>query len=94
MDKPKKRILVDWGILMRRLKKFLIGTIIFFVVFTIVGFFVLPPIVKSILTKKLSENLHRRGNHQPDQDQSLYPFRNGERLSGEGSGKLRNIRII
>ena len=28
-------------------------------VFTIVGFFVLPPIVKSILTKKLSENLHR-----------------------------------
>jgi hypothetical protein len=45
---------------MRRLKKFLIGTIIFFVVFTIVGFFVLPPIVKSILTKKLSENLHRQ----------------------------------
>ncbi len=45
---------------MRRLKKFLIGTIIFFVVFTIVGFFVLPPIVKSILIKKLSENLHRQ----------------------------------
>jgi uncharacterized protein involved in outer membrane biogenesis len=60
MDKPKKRILVDWGILMRRLKKFFIGTIIFFVFFTIVGFFVLPPIVKSILTKKLSENLHRQ----------------------------------
>jgi uncharacterized protein involved in outer membrane biogenesis len=45
---------------MRRLKKLLIGTVIFFVVFTIVGFFVLPPIVKSILTKKLSENLHRQ----------------------------------
>jgi len=44
---------------MRRLKKILIGVAIFFVVFTIVGFFVLPPIFKSILTKKLSENLHR-----------------------------------
>ena len=44
---------------MRRLKKLLIGAIIFFVVFTIVGFFVLPPIFKSVLIKKLSENLHR-----------------------------------
>ena len=39
--------------------KILIGLIIFFVVFTLVGFFALPPILKSILTKKLSENLHR-----------------------------------
>ena len=44
---------------MRRLKKLLIGAIIFFVVFTVVGFFVLPPIFKSVLVKKLSENLHR-----------------------------------
>jgi uncharacterized protein involved in outer membrane biogenesis len=44
---------------MRRLKKLLIGVVIFFVVFTGVGFFVLPPIAKSILTKKLSESLHR-----------------------------------
>jgi len=42
-----------------RLMKILIGLIIFFVVFTLVGFFALPPILKSILTKKLSENLHR-----------------------------------
>jgi uncharacterized protein involved in outer membrane biogenesis len=42
-----------------RAKKILIGVILFFVVFTLVGFFVLPPIVKSILTKQLSENLHR-----------------------------------
>ncbi len=42
-----------------RLKKIFIGIIIFFAVFTLVGFFVLPPILKSILTKKLSENLHR-----------------------------------
>lgn len=44
---------------MRRLKKFLIGAAIFFVVFTLVGFFILPPIAKSILVKKLSETLHR-----------------------------------
>jgi hypothetical protein len=42
-----------------RLKKIFIGLIIFFAVFTLVGFFVLPPILKSILTKQLSENLHR-----------------------------------
>jgi len=41
------------------LKKIAIGLLIFFAVFTIVGFFVLPPILKSILTQKLSENLHR-----------------------------------
>jgi uncharacterized protein involved in outer membrane biogenesis len=42
-----------------RAKKILIGLVILFAVFTLVGFFVLPPIVKSILTKQLSENLHR-----------------------------------
>ncbi|MBS3907768.1 MAG: DUF748 domain-containing protein [Syntrophaceae bacterium] len=42
-----------------RLKKILVGFVIFFVVFTLVGFFVIPPILKSILIKKLSENLHR-----------------------------------
>jgi len=42
-----------------RWKKILYGLIIFFVVFTIVGFFVLPPILKSILIKQLSQNLHR-----------------------------------
>lgn len=42
-----------------RLKKILIGVAIFFVVFTLVGFFVIPPVLKSILIKKLSENLHR-----------------------------------
>ena len=42
-----------------RLKKIIIVLIIFFAVFTLVGFFVLPPILKSILTKQLSQNLHR-----------------------------------
>ena len=41
------------------LKKIAIGLLIFFAVFTIVGFFVLPPILKSVLAQKLSENLHR-----------------------------------
>ena len=40
-------------------KKVLIGVIIFFAVFTLFGFFGLPPITKSLLTKKLSEALHR-----------------------------------
>ena len=42
-----------------RAKKIVIGLIVLFAVFTLVGFFVLPPIVKSVLTKQLSENLHR-----------------------------------
>ena len=41
------------------LKKIIIGLAIFFVVFTLAGFFVLPPVLKSVLTRKLSENLHR-----------------------------------
>jgi uncharacterized protein involved in outer membrane biogenesis len=42
-----------------RLKKIFFGVMIFFVLFTLVGFFVVPPVLKSILTKKLSETLHR-----------------------------------
>ncbi len=41
------------------LKKIIVGTVIFFVLFTIVGFFVVPPILKAVLIKKLSEKLHR-----------------------------------
>lgn len=41
------------------LKKILLGIVLFFVVFTLVGFFVIPPIVKSVLVKKLSEGLNR-----------------------------------
>ena len=40
-------------------KKTLMGIGIFLVVFSILGFLVAPPILKSILIKKLSENLHR-----------------------------------
>ena len=41
------------------LKKVFVGLVIFFAVFTLFGFFGLPPIVKSLLSKKLSEALHR-----------------------------------
>jgi uncharacterized protein involved in outer membrane biogenesis len=44
---------------MGKLKRILIGVVIFFAVFTIVGFFILPPVLKSMLTKQLSQNLHR-----------------------------------
>jgi hypothetical protein len=41
-------------------KKTFIGGLIFLVVFSLVGFFAVPPILKSLLTKKLSEELHRQ----------------------------------
>jgi hypothetical protein len=44
---------------MRRLKKFIFGMVFLVVVFTIVGFFVIPPVLKSVLTKRLSENFGR-----------------------------------
>jgi flagellar motor protein MotB len=40
-------------------KKVAVATLIFFVVFSITGFLVLPPVLKSLVTKKLSEQLHR-----------------------------------
>lgn len=40
-------------------RKILKRTAIFLVVFAITGFLVLPPIIKSVLLKKLSETLHR-----------------------------------
>lgn len=43
-----------------RMKKVSLWFAAFLVFFTIVGFFILPPIIKSVLTKKLSETLHRQ----------------------------------
>ena len=45
---------------MRRLKKIILWLSGFLVFFTLFGFFILPPVLKSILVKKLSENLHRQ----------------------------------
>ncbi len=42
-----------------RAKKILIGLFAFFAVFTLAGFFAIPPLLKFILVKQLSENLHR-----------------------------------
>ncbi|MCX7634805.1 MAG: DUF748 domain-containing protein, partial [Syntrophales bacterium] len=44
---------------MGRSRKPLIALAVALVLFTIVGFFVLPPLVKSVLTDKLAEALHR-----------------------------------
>ncbi len=41
------------------LKKILLGFILFFSLFTLIGFFILPPLLKSILTNELSKALHR-----------------------------------
>jgi len=45
---------------MRRTKKIIRWCGGFLVLFTLFGFFVLPPVLKMILVKKLSENLHRQ----------------------------------
>ena len=44
---------------MGRIKKFSLGIAAFFVVYTIIGFLILPPIIKSVAVKKLSQALHR-----------------------------------
>jgi uncharacterized protein involved in outer membrane biogenesis len=44
---------------MSKLRKIVIWVAAFLVFFTIVGFFALPPLVKHLLTKNLSEALHR-----------------------------------
>src|SRR4030066_1415754 len=51
--------LLEMGESMSRLKKYLIGLGIFLVIFTIFGFLGLPPILKSILIKQLSQSRHR-----------------------------------
>jgi hypothetical protein len=43
-----------------RLEKSATAVLTSLVIFTVVGFLILPPILKSILQKKLSENLHRQ----------------------------------
>ncbi len=44
---------------MQRIKKYLIGFGVLIVLYAVVGFFVLPPVIKSVAIKKLSEELNR-----------------------------------
>jgi hypothetical protein len=44
----------------RNIRNILTIVLIFLIVFSVSGFFVVPPILKSVLTKKLSEELHRQ----------------------------------
>jgi outer membrane protein OmpA-like peptidoglycan-associated protein len=45
---------------MGRLKKWIIGAAVFFVLFTLIGFFVIPPLVKPYLLETLSKTLNRK----------------------------------
>ena len=45
---------------MGRFKKWIIGAVVFFVLFTIIGFFVIPPLVKPYLLETLSKTLNRQ----------------------------------
>jgi len=44
---------------MRHWKKIVIGLAAFLILFTLIGFFALPPLLKNLLQDKLSETLHR-----------------------------------
>ena len=44
---------------MKRIKRYLLAVAVFFAAFTLIGFFILPPILKAVPTSKLSEALHR-----------------------------------
>jgi hypothetical protein len=45
---------------MGRYKKWIIGAAVFFVLFTVIGFFVVPPILKTYLLETLSKTLNRQ----------------------------------
>lgn len=47
---------------MVRFKKWIIGAAVFFVLFTIIGFFVVPPILKPYLLETLSKTLNRQAS--------------------------------
>ena len=44
----------------KRLKKTLIGVAVFFVLYTVIGFLVLPPIARSLIEKDMGAALHRK----------------------------------
>ncbi len=44
---------------MQRLKKIIIGLTVFLILFAVTGFFIVPPVAKSVLVKKMSQELQR-----------------------------------
>jgi len=56
---------------MSRYKKWILGVVVFFVLFTIIGFFAIPPIVKPYLLETLSKTLNRQVSLS---DLSLNPY--------------------
>src|SRR4030042_4454575 len=43
----------------KRRKKIFVGCVVLMIVFTLVGFFAVPPLLKSVLINQLSKSLHR-----------------------------------
>ncbi|MDY7032172.1 MAG: DUF748 domain-containing protein [Thermodesulfobacteriota bacterium] len=64
---------------MFRFKKLIVTIMSIFILYTIVGFFVVPPILKSILTKKLTEQLRREVSIQ---DIDMNPYALSLRVEG------------
>ena len=79
---------------MRRFKKWLIGLVLFFVVFTLFGFFGVPPILKSVLVKKMSEALKREVTIEKIKVEPLYPFRNRGRNSDPGTRGIGGVCLL
>lgn len=77
-----------------RIRKPLMWMAAFLIFFTVVGFFVLPPIIKSVLIKKLSETLHRQ---VAVQEVSVNPYSLTVRIRGfivkEKEGKDTFLRF-
>ena len=46
-------------VIMTRVKKIVVGLVLFLVAFIVTGFFIIPPVLKSMLIEKMSEQLHR-----------------------------------
>ena len=45
---------------MGRFRNWIVGAAVFFILFTVIGFFVVPPILKAYLLENLSKTLNRK----------------------------------
>ncbi len=87
--------MIPYGhVLIRHRKRLLIWTSALLVLFTLVGFFVVPPILKSVLTTQLTESPPPRGHDQGGPVQSVRPVRHGKRSHGQGTERSRDVRVL
>ena len=86
---------MNWRKLMTgRPKKVLAGLVIFFAVFTLFGFFGLPPIVKSMPPRKLSEALHREVTIEQIKINPYALSLTHKGVSRKGQRKFGKIRLL